>query len=296
MMAQEQVVQQGKRQRVRHRSWLRVLLIGLLLYVVGIGVLILTGNPNLFPTVVMLGNFLVPVTFVAFFYERRELSQLSMPTTVLAFLYGGLLGVMAASVLEPLVIRGRNLGAAFLVGLIEEFVKILGVLVIARRRRHNAEMDGLVLGAAAGMGFAALESIGYAFTAFLASRGSLSVTVGVTLLRGVLSPVGHGVWTAILTSVLFRESGPKRFRINLKVVGAYLLVVILHGLWDVLPGVITALLGPGLDVFIGQAIVGGIGLFILWGRWREARRLQERQADAATVAAGEGEHASAPTV
>ena len=31
----------------------------------------LTGNPNLFPTVALLGNFLVPVSYVAFFYERR---------------------------------------------------------------------------------------------------------------------------------------------------------------------------------------------------------------------------------
>jgi RsiW-degrading membrane proteinase PrsW (M82 family) len=136
-------------------------------------------------------------------------------------------------------------------------------------------MDGLILGAAAGMGFAALESNGYAFSAFMASRGSLSATVAVTLLRGVLSPVGHGTWTAILISVLFRESGPKRFRINLKVLGAYLTVVILHALWDGLPAVISALLSPGIDVFIGQALVGGIGLFILWRRWREARRLQE---------------------
>jgi RsiW-degrading membrane proteinase PrsW (M82 family) len=293
MMAQGKVSQQGKRQRVRHRSWLRVFLIGLLLYIAGIGILILTGNPNLFPTVVMLGNFLVPVTFVSFFYERRELSRLTMPTTTLAFLYGGLLGVLAASILEPLVIHRYNLGTAFVVGLIEEFVKILGVLVIARSRRHNEEMDGLILGAAAGMGFAALESIGYAFSAFLASRGSLSATVAVTLLRGVLSPVGHGVWTAILTSVLFRESGPERFRINLKVVGAYLLVVILHGLWDALPGVITTLLGPGLDVFIGQAIIGGIGLFILWRRWREARRLQEAASTANAASTAEGMEAVA---
>jgi RsiW-degrading membrane proteinase PrsW (M82 family) len=283
-MVTEHTAAHEKRQRVRRRAWLRVLLMGLLLYVVGIGILILTGNPNLFPTVVMVGNFLVPVTFVAFFYERRELSELSTPTTALAFLYGGLLGVLAASVLEPLLIHTRTLGAAFLVGLIEEFVKILGVLVIARRRRHSAEMDGLILGAAAGMGFAALESMGYAFTAFLASRGSLSATVGVTLLRGVLSPVGHGVWTAILSSVLFRESGAERFRINLKVVGAYLGVAILHGLWDALPGVITALFGPGLDVFIGQALVGGFGLYVLWRRWREARRLQAAGAEAAADA------------
>jgi RsiW-degrading membrane proteinase PrsW (M82 family) len=281
-MTQEPATVDRKHRRAHHRSWLRVLLIGLLLYVLGIAVLILTHNPNLFPTVVMLGNFLVPVTFVAFFYERRELSQLTLPTTALAFLYGGLLGVLAASVLEPLLIHGLNFGSAFLIGVIEEFAKILGVLVIARHKRHNSEMDGLILGAASGMGFAALESNGYAFSAFLASHGSLSATVGVTLLRGLLSPVGHGTWTAILSSVLFRESGPERFRINLKVVGAYLTVVILHGLWDGLPVVIAALLSPGLDVFIGQALVGGAGLFILWRRWREARRLQEKAAAVVT--------------
>ena len=64
--------------------------------------------------------------------------------------------------------------------------------------------------------------------------------------------------------------------------GAYLLVVILHGLWDALPGVIAALLSPGIDVFIGQALVGGTGLFILWRRWREARHLQEQAAKVVT--------------
>ena len=282
-MAQEQVVEQKKRRRVRHRSWLRVLLIGLLLYVVGIVVLILTGNPNLFPTVVMVGNFLGPVVFVAYFYERRELSQLSMPTTAMGFLYGGLLGVLAASILEPIFIRKMNPVSILLVGVIEEFVKILGVLVIARHRKHDAEMDGLVLGAAAGMGFAALESNGYAFSAFMASQGSLSATVGVTLLRGVLSPVGHGTWTAILVSALFRESGPKRFRINLKVLAAYLTVVVLHALWDGLPGVISAFTHAAIAVFVGQALVGGLGLFILWRRWREARRLQEAKQAADTA-------------
>jgi RsiW-degrading membrane proteinase PrsW (M82 family) len=259
-------------QRHGRLVWSRVLLVGLLLYVLGVVVLVLTENPNLFPTVVMLGNFLVPVTYVAFFYEHRHLSQLTMPTTALSFFYGGVLGVFAAALLEPLFIRHLTFATAFVVGLIEEFAKILGVLVIARRRRHDSELDGLILGAAAGMGFAALESNGYAFSAFLRSGGSLSLTVLVTLLRGLLSPVGHGTWTAILASVLFRESAAGRFRINRKVMGAYLTVALLHGLWDGLPSAITALLSSGLDLIIGQATVGAIGLVILWRRWREASR------------------------
>jgi RsiW-degrading membrane proteinase PrsW (M82 family) len=257
------------------RSWWKVLLIGFVLYVVGLAALIMTGNPNLFPTVVMIGNFLIPVTYVSFFYERRHLSRVTMSTTAMSFVWGGILGVIAASILEPLFIHQLNLLTVFVVGVIEEFVKILGVLVVARHRRHDLELDGLILGAAAGMGFAALESNGYAFSALINSGGSLSATVFVTLLRGILSPLGHGTWTAILASVLFREGKETRFRLNWKVLAAYFVVVVLHGLWDGLPGLIAALLSPGFDVFIGQALVGALGLFVLWRRWREAKRLAE---------------------
>jgi RsiW-degrading membrane proteinase PrsW (M82 family) len=264
-------------QDARGTTWRRVLVGGLVIYFVGMLVLILTGNPNLFPTVVMIGNFLMPVTFVVFLYERRHWSRLSLPTTALSFFYGGVWGVLAASVLEPIFIRQLDFSNMFVVGLIEEFAKILGVLFIARRSQHNAEMDGLILGAAAGMGFAALESTGYAFTAFLVSGGSLSTTVVVTLIRGILSPVGHGTWTAILASVLFRESGARYFHLNLSVLAAYLAVVVLHGMWDGVPILFAAVLSPGLDVFAGQSLIGGVGLFILWRRWREARRLQVEQ-------------------
>jgi RsiW-degrading membrane proteinase PrsW (M82 family) len=261
--------------RPKANSWLQVIITGFVFYVISTILLVITQNPNLFPTVVMIGSFLVPVTYVTFFYERRHLSHLSISTTFIGFVYGGILGVLAASLLEPIFVRTTNLSSNLVIGLIEEFAKILGVIVIARRMRHDLEMDGLILGAAAGMGFAALESMGYAFVAFLSSGGSLSQTVFVTLLRGILSPVGHGTWTAIFASVLFREAKDGHFRINVKVIGAFLLVSVLHAAWDGLPTLITDYLGSGLDVFIGQAVVGIAGLSILWLRWREANRLQQ---------------------
>ena len=259
-------------------AWWRILLGGLGLFAVGVVILGLTENPNLFPTVVLLGNLLVPVAYVAFFYQRRHLSDLGVPSVAAAFFWGGVLGTFAAAVLEPLFIHRLDFATAFVVGAIEESAKMLGVLLVARRRRHDREIDGLILGAAAGMGFAALESTGYAFTAFLLSRGSLSATVGITLLRGVLAPVGHGTWSALLASVLFREGMATSFRVNRAVVGAYLLVVLLHGLWDGLPDAIVFALPLGIELPVGQTLVAVVSLLLLRRRWKEAVRMVEAPA------------------
>jgi RsiW-degrading membrane proteinase PrsW (M82 family) len=261
-------------QPARSTAWWRILRTGLEFYVLGLVLLLVTDNPALFPTVVLLGSFLVPATYVAFFYEHRHLSELSLRTTILSFFYGGVLGVFTAAVLEPLVILQLDLVSAFAIGLIEEFAKILGVLMIARRQRHDAELDGLILGVAAGTAFAALESTGYTFSAFVRSGGNLSLTVTVMLLRGLFSPVGHGTWTSLLAGVLFRESTATGFRINRKVLGTYGCIIVLHGLWDTMPWLMFAGVPPDLSVLAGPVLVGAISLFLFWRRWRKAVRLQ----------------------
>ena len=136
---------------VKSNSWWRVLLVGFFFYLATLVALLLTHNPILFPTVVMIGSFMIPGTYVAFFYDRRHLSRLTIPMIAQGFIYGGVFGVMAASLLEPLFIRRLDFATAFIVGLIEEFVKIMGILFLARRMPHDAEMDVVLLGLAAGM-------------------------------------------------------------------------------------------------------------------------------------------------
>jgi len=257
--------------KTKRKYWLRVLFIGFMIYVATIITLLLTGNINLFPSIVLIGNFLVPVAFVSFFYERREWFSVNMSATAMCFFFGGALGTIAASLLEPVFIPKLTFRTAFMVGVIEEFTKLIGVFLIARHRRYNSMLDGIILGSAAGMGFAAFESTGYAFTAFLKSGGSLSQTVFVTLLRGIASPVGHGTWTAILSSTLLNESVHGRFFINKQVVKAYITVVVLHGLWDGLPLIINYIFPSEYSVIIGQLTLGITGLYILYRRWRESK-------------------------
>lgn len=261
-----------KKEKTRHDFWLKILLTGFALYIITLKALSYTGNPNLVMTLVILGNFLVPVSFVSFFYERRDKFSVSMTSTALCFLYGGILGTVTAALIEPFFITSLNFSTSFIVGVIEEFAKIIGVIIIARRRKYNSYKDGIILGAAAGMGFAAFESTGYAFSAFLQSGGNLSATVLITLIRGLTAPVGHGTWTAIFSGVLLNESVSGNFRFNRKVIFTYLTVVVLHGLWDGLPFIISDFIPSPNAELIGLASVGAIGLFILYRQWRKAKK------------------------
>ena len=185
--------------------------------------------------------------------------------------------MLGAAIIESLVLpivenptHGLSLGGAFLVGLIEEGCKIAVVIFLARKTLHNSQMDGLLLGGAVGMGFAALESTGYAFTAFLLSNGHVGASLTATVLRGLLAPFGHGVWTGILGAVLFRESEPHRFRITGLVILTYLFVSFLHALWDGLPVTLYLIIPPGLPIPVISLIIGVIGLIILSVLYRRA--------------------------
>jgi len=265
----------------RGHAWLRALLIGVALFLVTTVVLALTGNLNLYPTVIIIGNFLVPIVFVAFLYDHQHISQLKPDIIATSFCLGGILGVVGASILESLLVpipsnptQGLSLGGAFTVGLIEEGCKILVVMFLARRIPHTSQMDGLLLGGAVGMGFAALESTGYAFTALLLSHGHIGASIAGTIVRGLFAPFGHGVWTGILGAVLFRQSGPRHFRVNIPVILTYLLVSLLHGLWDGFPYAIVVVVPPGFPLSLTALLIGIIGMIILAVLYRHAIRRQ----------------------
>lgn len=270
----------------RGRRWLRTLVIGVLLFVATTLVMFLTGNPNLYPTVILIGNFLIPIVFVAFLYDHQHISALSLDTVAASFCVGGVLGVLGASILETLLLpvpsnpgAGLPLGSAFLVGLIEEACKIAVVVFLARRMEHTSQMDGLLLGGAVGMGFAALESTGYAFTALLISRGLVTASIVETIIRGLFAPFGHGVWTGILGAVLFRQSKPHHFRITGLVILAYLFVAVLHGLWNGLPYTLFVIVPPGIPLSLTDLIIGVIGVITLIVLYQRAihRQMQHIQ-------------------
>jgi hypothetical protein len=59
--------------------------------------------------------------------------------------------------------------------------------------------------------------------------------------RGVLAPVGHGLWSAILGGVLFSASDHRHFALTLRLLLSYLGVALLHALWDAMHGIALVL-------------------------------------------------------
>jgi len=191
-----------------------------------------TANVLLVPTLVLLGSFLVPVTFVTWAFERGRSDEITTQLLFRMFVVGGVLGVLAASLAESYLLR-PSWWMFFGVGFIEEAAKLVALAFCARHLRIRTRRDGAVLGATVGLGFAAFESAGYALVASFTVHGlSLVDLVSTELLRGLLTPFGHGVWTAIAGALLFAGSGRDRFLVTGRLVAGLIGVSILHGLWD----------------------------------------------------------------
>ncbi|MFJ3665289.1 PrsW family intramembrane metalloprotease [Streptomyces sp. NPDC090106] len=238
--------------RIRPGLWKRSLWGGLALWTLTALVTYATRNTTLLPTLILLGSFLVPVTFVLWAYERHG-RDLGVSVILGCFLTGGTLGVLGASVMEYYLLH-PSLWMFVGVGLIEEAVKAGALMLVLRRQpRLRGIRAGLVLGATVGFGFAALESAGYAFNAAVSTEGiDLRALIETEILRGVLAPFGHGLWTAIVGAALLSYRRPDgRFRFTGPVVRTFAGVALLHALWDSTHGIaiwlVARLTATGLD-------------------------------------------------
>jgi protease PrsW len=255
------------------RRWLQIFVSGLVLLYLVERTLVATANLNFVPSAILLGAFLVPVTFVTYLYERLPDWDVPLPAIAVCFLWGGVLATVVAGTLEYDVVRNLGFLPKLLIALIEEPAKLMVPLIFYFLGRYRSEAAGVVLGVAAGMGFAALETMGYAFVSLLQSRGSLGVLDEVLLVRGLTSPAGHASWTGLVCAVLWRERlVAGRTALNRQVFGALAVAVILHTLWDTFASVSSPTFVGFLGVELLSLVVALVSLVLLIRHVREARR------------------------
>lgn len=212
--------------------------------------------------------FLPPVAF-ALWVRAHEKHQREPVMAVLGmFAYGGTLGVISALVLSVLLGLWIDPDFAGFVGLVviaplaEELSKGFG-LGFVRGRILELE-DGIIYGAAIGLGFGATENLLYGLSAF--DEGGLDNAVLVLCLRVVSSALLHAGSTALLGYgyALARLRGQGLGM----VLPFYLLAVIQHAAYNFLVSV-------GYLIAFGAAIAMVITVTTLLRR--QVRRLDRLQ-------------------
>jgi RsiW-degrading membrane proteinase PrsW (M82 family) len=218
--------------------WLKLLCLGAVVWVATVVALGTTQDPNLIPLTVTTGSFIVPVCGAIYVFDRLYDAGFTRVKVVEAFALGGTLGVLLAAFGEYLLL-GNGAAQYVGVGFIEEAAKLVALWLVARRLGKYTTRDGIVLGVAVGFGFAAFESSGYALVSLFGTNGlALHNMISTVVERGLLAPVGHGLWTGILGGVLFMAArGGGRLRLAPSVVAAYLFVALLHALYDSSSGI-----------------------------------------------------------
>ncbi|MBI4296043.1 MAG: PrsW family intramembrane metalloprotease [Chloroflexi bacterium] len=232
----------------------------------------------------LVGAFVVPVTFVVYFYEYVRHREISLPVLTSCFFVGGMLGLLTAGVLEFATLGNLGFGRLVGISVIEEGVKLIFPLAMYIAWQYRHEADGLLFGVAAGMGFAALETMGYALASLIQSRGEAGIFQQVLIARGLLSPAGHAAWTGLICAALWRRRLQSQRFLNLSVIGTFLIAVILHTLWNMvsLSDLKTA---SGLTLFFtGLASIGILSLTMVIRRFQAARRSLERVTAETTLA------------
>jgi len=251
------------RELSRRWAWLGVLVVGLILYFVVLRTLVSTQNPNFVPALILLGATVVPLAFLTFAQARTGRWQVPASALVVSAFFGGVVGTVVAGTLEYDTLRGLGGLPMFFVALIEESAKLIVpvILLFTVLARHERRLpsDGLIIGVAAGMGFAALETMGYAFTALLSSQGNIGAVEQTLFIRGLTAPAGHTAWTGLTAGALWALLASPSGKRVLEFIGTFLGAVILHTLWDTF---------SGLLVFIVLAIISLGWLFWALHRYK----------------------------
>ncbi|AQZ69882.1 unnamed protein product [[Actinomadura] parvosata subsp. kistnae] len=125
----------------------------------------------------------------------------------------------------------ENIGTVVIAPLVEEALKGSALLLLLRRRAEiDGLTDGIVYASMAGLGFAAVENVGYYLLAF--GEDGAGAAVQLFVLRGLIDPLGHPIYTSMfglgVAYALTRGNVARYAAVPL----GYVAAVFLHGLWN----------------------------------------------------------------
>jgi protease PrsW len=231
-------------------------------------------NAHFFPGLIMVGSFIVPLTILIFFWEMNAPQNISIYKIIKILFIGGIMSLITA------VFFYKNIGdqtSVIMVGFVEELAKLLVIIWFIRENKYTYILNGILIGAAVGTGFAAFESAGYALMAVLVSDFD---TMYFTIFwRGVLAPGGHIVWAALLgaaINIVRAEDRPLHLSMlkDYRFWGTFMIVVGMHAVWDLPWPILMGIPIAQLCLTVFSWVIAFV--FINWGL-KEITRLKKRK-------------------
>jgi protease PrsW len=208
---------------------------------------------------------------------------------LIAFLWGAcfaalsalLINSSAAFVVDEILGKGSGdvVGSILVAPLVEEGLKgsFLVGLLIFRRREFDGIIDGIVYAGLTAAGFAFTENILYFGRAFAEESSMGGSVLSVLILRGVLSPFAHPLFTAMTgigagIAANSRNAAARPFY----VLGGYALAVVLHAIWNSSASLFDG--GAFLIVygFIMVPLFAAMATIVIWQRKREQAVIAEQ--------------------
>jgi RsiW-degrading membrane proteinase PrsW (M82 family) len=284
----------------RSSSLLALGIVGIIIVsVVALGVVVFLLNA-LGGDAVALGGIMALIPLAIVFFGVRWVDRWEPEprvAVIFAFLWGAGVSVAVALIIGTAVeivqeiSGGLDPGTADFLGsvvqapLVEEGGKGLGLLILfwAARKHFDGPVDGLVYSAWIAGGFAFSENILYFGSELLDSGGFSGNVFMIFLIRGLMSPFAHVMFTAFIGVAL--GFAARRGASALGAIGFFLLgyipAVLLHGFWN---GALYF-----VSDFFGYYVIVQVPLFIaavlvaFWLRRQEAKITRDRLGEYAGV-------------
>jgi RsiW-degrading membrane proteinase PrsW (M82 family) len=200
---------------------------------------------SVLPFLVALPFALLPVPLlIALVLYIDRLEPEPRDTLAFAFLWGAGVAALFAALINTLGLEfvtqpalgsttGQYVSATFGAPVVEETLKGLVLIGLLRFRRQELDgpTDGIVYAAMVGLGFAAMENVGYYIDALVRPEVGGIKLLGITfVLRGVLSPLAHPMFTSMTGIGVAYAASHRRgwWAIPVGWIGA----MVLHGTWN----------------------------------------------------------------
>jgi len=192
-------------------------------------------NSNALPGLNIIGSFAVPFSLLIFFWEMNAPRNISIyEITKMLFVGGAASLVMTLILFTFFPVYDLDFAGAIIVGIVEEVGKLAVIVYFIHKLRAKFILNGLLIGAAIGAGFAAFESAGYAFN-YGSHFGEVAM-LNLIFTRAWMSVGAHVVWSAIAGAAFVYAKGEKSVAadqfLDAKFLKLFAVPVILHAVWD----------------------------------------------------------------